>query len=237
MKKCALVLAAVTFTSFTAFAQTNAAHASAVGTWKLDVAKSSFGSEPAPKAVTLTILKDTAELCSWRVDVVDEKGQSMSYSWSGPQDGSMQPVKDAKDQIVGQESLKRDKDGVLLRHGADTNGGSSFDGHATLSADGNTITDVVTSKTKDGKSSTVTMSTSELHRRSRPLLRRLPQRQQVRQQSDTRRERRTAAAGGARTRSTCSGPCRTAPCSQPPSAAADPVVRRDHRRVGLVPRR
>ena len=156
MKMCALAVAAMTLTPFTAFAQTNATKASAVGTWKLDVAKSSFGSEPAPKAVTLTILQDTPELCSWRVDVVDGKGQSMSFSWSGPQDGSMQPVKDAKSQIIAQESLKRDKDGALLRHGADTNDGSSFDGRATLSADGNTITDVVTSTTKDGKSSKVT---------------------------------------------------------------------------------
>ncbi len=73
MKICALAVAAMTLTSFTAFAQTNAAQASGVGTWKLDVAKSSFGSEPAPKAVTLTILQDTPELCSWRVDVVDDE--------------------------------------------------------------------------------------------------------------------------------------------------------------------
>ncbi len=157
MKMCALAVAAMTLTSFTASAQTNAAQASGVGTWKLDVAKSSFGSEPAPKAVTLSILQDTPELCSWRVELVDAKGQSMSFSWSGPQDGSMQPVKDAQSQIIAQESLKRDKDGALLRHGADTTDGSSFDGRATLSADGNTITDLVTSKTKDGKSSTVTM--------------------------------------------------------------------------------
>ena len=86
MKMYALV-AALTLASVTATAQTNASKGSSVGTWKLDVAKSSFGSDPAPKAVTLNILKDTPEANSWRVDVVDEKGQSMSYSWSGPQDG------------------------------------------------------------------------------------------------------------------------------------------------------
>ena len=156
MKICALLVAAVSLVSLPAFAQTNAANKSSVGTWKLDVAKSNFGSEPAPKAVTLTILKDTVELNSWRVDVVDDKGQSMSFLWSGPQDGTLQPVKDPTGKILGQESLKRDKDGALLRHGVDSTDGSSFDARAVLSADGNTITDVMTSKAKDGKTGKMT---------------------------------------------------------------------------------
>ena len=157
MKIHALLAAALTFASVTALAQTNPAQPSTAGTWKLDVLKSSFGSEPAPKAVTLTILKDTPELCSWRVDVEPAQGQSMSYSWSGPQDGSLHPLKDSKGQTIGQESLKHDTDGALLRHGVDNTDGTSFDARGTLSADGNTITDVVTSKAKDGKTSKVTM--------------------------------------------------------------------------------
>ena len=151
MTMCALVAAVLTLGPFNAPAQTNAAQASTVGTWKLDLAKSSLGSDPAPKAITLTILKDTPELSSWRIDVVDAKGESISYSWSGPLDGSLQPVKDPKGQVLLQESMTRDKEGALLRHGVDSTGGSSFDGRATVSADGNTITDVITSKTKDGK--------------------------------------------------------------------------------------
>jgi hypothetical protein len=150
MTLCALVVAVLTLGPIAASAQTNAKHVSMVGTWKLDLAKSKGGSEPAPKAVTLNILKDTVESCSWRVEVVNAKGESQSFSWSGPQDGSLQPVKDAKGQVLSQQSLKRDKDGAVLRHGEYANGGS-FDGRATLSADGKTITDVITSKTKDGK--------------------------------------------------------------------------------------
>lgn len=153
MTMCALAVAFLALGPFNAPAQTNAAQASTVGTWKADLAKTSPGADPAPKAITLTILKDTLELTSWRVDVVDAKGESMSYSWSGPLDGSLQPVKDPKGQVLFQESLTRDKEGALLRHGVDSTDGSSFDGRATLSADGNTITDVVTSKTKDGKTS------------------------------------------------------------------------------------
>ena len=94
---------------------------------------------------------------SWRVEIVDAKGASISYSWSGPTDGSLQPVKGPNGQVLMQESLARDTQGALLRHGVDSKDGSSFDGRATLSADGNTVTDVITSKTKDGKTSTETM--------------------------------------------------------------------------------
>jgi hypothetical protein len=138
-----------------AIAQTNASKPSAVGTWKMDLKQSTFGSEAPPKSVTLNILKDTPDASTWRVDVVDDKGQSHSYSWSGPTDGSMQDLKAADGQVVGKESVKRDGD-TLIRHGEDPKDGSSFDARSTLSADGNTITDVVTTTSKDGKTSKMT---------------------------------------------------------------------------------
>jgi hypothetical protein len=138
-----------------AIAQTNASKASAVGTWKMDLKQSTFGSEPPPKSVTLNIIKDTPEASAWRVDVVDSAGKSVSYSWSGPVDGTLQPLKAADGQVIGKESLKRDGD-VLLRRGEDPSDGSSFDSRATMSADGNTITDVTTMKSKDGKTSQAT---------------------------------------------------------------------------------
>ena len=149
MRMSALVAAALTLATFTASAQTNAQHPSTVGTWQLDVSKSSFGPQAPPKSITLTIFTDTPQACSWRVDALDENGQSMSYSWSGPQDGSLHPIKDAKGDVMGQESFKHDADGTLLRHGTD-NGGNSFDGRASVSDDGNTITDVLKIKTPDG---------------------------------------------------------------------------------------
>jgi len=79
----------------------------------------------------------------------------VSYSWSGPVDGTLQPLKGADGQVIGKESLKRDGD-ALLRHGEDPSDGSSFDSRATMSADGNTITDVTTMKSKDGKTSKTT---------------------------------------------------------------------------------
>ena len=140
-----------------ATAQTNA---SSVGTWKLDVKQSTFESEPAPKSVTLTITKDTPEALAWRVDLVDSAGKPFTFSWSGPLDGTLQPLKSADGKVIGTESVKRDGD-ALLRHGQDPSDGSSFDSRATTSADGNTITDVTTMTSKDGKTS---KSTSVYHR-------------------------------------------------------------------------
>jgi hypothetical protein len=156
---CAPILALVFLNASIAAAQTNASKASAVGTWKLDLQASEFGAEPAPKSVTLTILKDTPEEYSWRVEGVDDKGTSFSYSWTGPADGTPHPVKGPDGKEMATESLKRDGD-ALVRHGDGTDG-SSFDARDTMSADGNTLTDVVTSKSKDGKTS---KQTSVMHR-------------------------------------------------------------------------
>jgi hypothetical protein len=122
---------------------------SQVGTWKMDVSQSDFGSEAPPKSVTLTILKDTPAMLSWRVQMIDDKGKRISYSWSGPQDGSMHPVTQ-KGKKISMQSAKREEDGSLHRHGENPDG-TSFDAYAQVSDDGNSITDEMTSKEKDGK--------------------------------------------------------------------------------------
>jgi hypothetical protein len=139
-----------------AFAQPAASHVSSVGTWKADLKESKFGGEEVPKSLTLTITKDTPQLLAWRVDVVDAKGQAMSYSWSGPQDGTMQSIKGPDGKEVGKESFKDEK-GVLVRRGDGGKEGPSFESHVTMSADGNTMTDVITGKSKDGKSMSQTV--------------------------------------------------------------------------------
>ena len=123
----------------------------AVGTWKMDMAQSDFGSEPAPKSVTVTILKDTPEMLSWRVNMIDDKGKPMSYSWKGPKDGSMHPVMQNGKEIEKQ-SAQEEGEGGLHRHGEGPDG-SSFDAHEKLSDDGKTMNEQITSKSKDGKES------------------------------------------------------------------------------------
>ncbi|HTF68553.1 MAG TPA: hypothetical protein VK638_38335 [Edaphobacter sp.] len=122
---------------------------SGVGTWKLDLPQSDFGCEPALKSATINILEDRPEMLSWRVHLIDAKGNVVSYSWSGPRDGSMHPVKE-NGRVIAQQSAKKDNEGALLRHGESPEG-ESFDAREVLSADGNTMTDEITQKSKDGK--------------------------------------------------------------------------------------
>jgi len=58
----ALIVAVITFAAVSALAQTNASKASTVGTWKVDLQHSQLGPGPAPKSITLTILKDTPQM-------------------------------------------------------------------------------------------------------------------------------------------------------------------------------
>jgi hypothetical protein len=149
MRKALLfAVCACTLFACTAWAQ---GHSSQVGTWKLETAQSNFGSEPAPKSLTVTILKDTPQLLSWRVDGIDEKGKNFSYSWSGPQDGSLHPVvQNGKE--ISKQSAKRNEDGSLLRHDEDPDG-TTMDALSKVSDDGKMITDEASIKAKDGKES------------------------------------------------------------------------------------
>ena len=65
---------ACTLLAISAWAQSKQ---SQLGTWNMDLSQSDFGSDAAPKSVTLTVLKDTPEMLSWRVHVVDDKGKIM----------------------------------------------------------------------------------------------------------------------------------------------------------------
>jgi hypothetical protein len=137
-----------------AMAQTTAAKRSTEGVWELDLTQSKSSSDvPPPKSATLTILKDTPDAMAWRYDQVDATGKSLTFAWSGPLDGSLQDVKDGNGQVAGKASMKRDGD-VMIRHTEDPSGTS--DARGTVSADGNTYTDVETTKSKDGKTETTT---------------------------------------------------------------------------------
>jgi hypothetical protein len=125
---------------------------SQVGTWNVDISESDFGGAPVPRSITMNILEDSPQKCSWRVDTIDDKGNKSSFSWSGPEDGTLHPVMDPSGKILLRESLKKTPDGTLLRHGEDPDG-SSFDGLAKMSADGTSIVDTVKSRGKDGKQS------------------------------------------------------------------------------------
>jgi hypothetical protein len=64
----------------------------------------------------------------------------------------MHPVMEGE-KPISQQSEKREQDGTRFRHG-EYSDGSAFDAHDSLSPDGNTLTEEITEKSKDGKEST-----------------------------------------------------------------------------------
>jgi hypothetical protein len=121
---------------------------SMVGTWKLDIAQSDLGSEPAPKSWIGTCTKETAQTFAFRVHGIDDKGKPFAYSWSGPEDGSMHPIMSAS-KPVGQASAQKEPDGSIKRSGKEPDG--TFESHVVLSPDGSTLTEEMTEKSADGK--------------------------------------------------------------------------------------
>ena len=146
-KRLSIVAVVCLLGAISAWAQSK----SVVGTWKVDIAQSDFGSGPAPKSITVTILQDTPKMLSWRVHMIGHDGKVIAYSWKGPEDGTMHPVME-NGKESGTQSAKREDDGSLTRHGEDPDG-SSFDARSKLSDDGNTINEEITAKTKDNKES------------------------------------------------------------------------------------
>jgi hypothetical protein len=122
---------------------------SMAGDWKMDIAQSKFGSEPAPKSEAAAVFKETPQMFSYRVHGVDDKGKSFATSWSGPEDGSMHPAI-RKGKPSGQTGVTREQDGTLVQHGEDADG-STFEARMLMSPDGNTMTIEGTSKSNDGK--------------------------------------------------------------------------------------
>jgi hypothetical protein len=122
---------------------------SMVGTWKLDLAQSDFGSDPAPKSEAGTISKDTPRMLSYRVHGVDDQGKPFVYSWSGPEDGSMHPGL-LNGKPFDQAGWTREQDGTLVQRGKSADG-STFEARLSMSPDGNTWTGEANTKSKDGK--------------------------------------------------------------------------------------
>ena len=115
------------------------------GTWKLDSAMDNSGSEQPLMTMTATISKVAPNSLSIRLDGVDPTGKRFSNSWVGPEDGTMHPFHNES----GRQSVRREGN-VLIRHG-ETSDGSTFDARESLSADGNTVTEEMSIKSKDGK--------------------------------------------------------------------------------------
>ena len=125
-----------------------------IGSWKLDLSQSSAeGQDPSnpPQSIIGTYSKDSPEFGSWCVRIVDHDGNESSFCWSGPEDGSLHPVKDSSGNVLLMESMRKQPDGTTHRHGEHAPNGSSWDMVDRISDDGNTMVSEGTAVGKDGK--------------------------------------------------------------------------------------
>lgn len=131
------VLVLVALAAVNAAARVEGSAKSSVGTWKLDISKSSFQNMPAPKFEQLVIMADTPELLKWSLKGVLADGKSYFSSYDGPTDGKEHPMmsNEAASTIAYQRTANavnwviKDKSGAVMETAA-----------GQLSPDGNTLT-------------------------------------------------------------------------------------------------
>ena len=114
----------------------------AVGTWKLNTAKSKFDPGPAPTSATVIIGEDN------KIQYSDETADGKSTSWSvlPTADGTPAP-------IVGLENSTLVEKRIDGRHVIDTwkFGSTTLTGKSAVSKDGKTMTYTLTGTGSDGK--------------------------------------------------------------------------------------
>ena len=109
-----------------------------VGTWKLDVAKSTYKPGPAPKSATVVITPAGKGL-KIDIDAVGGDGKPMKWMYANERDGKETPV-------TGNPAY----DAVMVAQNSPT------EGTITYKKGGKTIATAKTSLSKDGKTLTVT---------------------------------------------------------------------------------
>jgi hypothetical protein len=111
-----------------------------VGTWKLNVAQSTWGKVPAPKESTLVVLQDNAMGLKWTGSGVSAEGDSFSFSFDGVVDRKDYPMKSPNNEaVIGFTRAYSSIDGTL--RAIDKKNSSVLQSSTTtVSHDGRTMT-------------------------------------------------------------------------------------------------
>jgi hypothetical protein len=106
-----------------------------VGKWVLDLEQSSLGSDPYEQfdAWTLTFTQATATTLAWTSDATIH-GKTMTFSWTGPIDGSPKPLIGAE----GSDAFRWRKNSLIRL--SDLGHGETKRDTVTISRDGETMT-------------------------------------------------------------------------------------------------
>lgn len=134
-----VVLTVLLFIALTAFAGSESSAKSAVGTWKLDSAKSSFGNMPAPKFEQMVVSKDEPTAIQWTVTGAMSDGKSYTESYDGPIDGKDHNVKVLVGNGPATIAYTRIASGGLQWTVKDAKGSIVETGMGQLSSDGKTL--------------------------------------------------------------------------------------------------
>jgi hypothetical protein len=153
MKRLLCYVAVVLFAALAstpAFAQDNPA----LGTWKLNVAKSKFTGVPAPKELTRTLSAD-GDSVKYTFAGTGADGSTLAYSFSVKFDGKDYPVEGKAPGGFDQIAITKVNDHTytVSQKRADKQTGS---GKATVSKDGKTTTVTLKYTNTDGKSVSTT---------------------------------------------------------------------------------
>jgi len=124
---------------------------SAVGTWKLNLRKSTFTNMPAPVAEMLIVSTDTETALKWSLTEAEADGKSYHQSFDGAIDGNYHAMTGsrmestiayARNPLGGLNWVVKDKNGITIETGT-----------GALSSDGRTLHLKGTIKTAQGDAS------------------------------------------------------------------------------------
>jgi hypothetical protein len=119
-----------------------------IGTWKLNLAKSTFNPGPAPKSQTLKIEAWGADGVKYTADGVDAEGKPMHWEFQAKYDGKFVPFKGNPD--ADMLAYKR-IDASTVESTTQRNGVPGLTSTVVVSADGKTRTLTQTGKNAKGQ--------------------------------------------------------------------------------------
>jgi hypothetical protein len=111
---------------------------SAVGTWKLNVAQSSYGKTPAPKVELLVVAVDKPDALQWKLTGASADGKTYFSSYDGAVDSKFHPM--VSSEAGGTVAYTRTPDGGVKWIVKDKNGNVIETGASQLSPNGDTLT-------------------------------------------------------------------------------------------------
>lgn len=130
---------------------------SAVGSWNLEVSKSSFTNMAAPKAERLIVTADEPNLLKWRLIGASADGKTYTSAYDGPIDGAEHVL--TSSEAGAMIAYSRTADGGVTWTMKDQHGQVIETGSSHLSADGSILTLRGTTQGPKGKSNFVSVFT------------------------------------------------------------------------------